>query len=432
MGSVYTVSQVTSYIRNMFTQDFALNRISIKGEVSNCKYHTSGHIYFTLKDGGAQIAAVMFAKQAKDLDFHLAEGQEVVVSGTVDVYERDGRYQLYAKEIKREGRGDLFLRFEKLRDELEEMGMFDGCYKQPIPKYAKKIGIVTASTGAAIRDIMNITARRNPYVQLILYPALVQGEQAKYSIVKGIKTLDALDLDVLIVGRGGGSIEDLWAFNEEMVARAIFECNTPVISAVGHETDVTIADYVADLRAPTPSAAAELAVFDYKQFEEKVAACKLLLEKAAKRRVERARFRLEQCRMQLKLKNPQRNLNDRKQQLADMEEALNRRMQEALKENRRSLEQQKQCLNRQMTGKLEKEKHRLALNASRLEGLSPLKKLSAGYGFVQKESGEAIRSVKQAKPGDTLRVYVTDGSFETLVKEVEMADRKDRAGREEE
>lgn len=432
MGSVYTVSQVTSYIRNMFTQDFALNRISIKGEVSNCKYHTSGHIYFTLKDGGAQIAAVMFAKQAKDLDFHLTEGQEVVVSGTVDVYERDGRYQLYAKEIKREGRGDLFLRFEKLRDELEEMGMFDGCYKQPIPKYAKKIGIVTASTGAAIRDIMNITARRNPYVQLILYPALVQGEQAKYSIVKGIKTLDALDLDVLIVGRGGGSIEDLWAFNEEMVARAIFECHTPVISAVGHETDVTIADYVADLRAPTPSAAAELAVFDYKQFEEKVAACKLLLEKAAKRRVERARFRLEQCRMQLKLKNPQRNLNDRKQQLADMEEALNRRMQEALKENRRSLEQQKQCLNRQMTGKLEKEKHRLALNASRLEGLSPLKKLSAGYGFVQKESGEAIRSVKQAKPGDTLRVYVTDGSFETLVKEVEMADRKDRAGREEE
>ena len=432
MGSVYTVSQVTSYIRNMFTQDFALNRISIKGEVSNCKYHTSGHIYFTLKDGGAQIAAVMFAKQAKDLDFHLAEGQEVVVSGTVDVYERDGRYQLYAKEIKREGRGDLFLRFEKLRDELEEMGMFDGCYKQPIPKYAKKIGVVTASTGAAIRDIMNITARRNPYVQLILYPALVQGEQAKYSIVKGIETLDALGLDVLIVGRGGGSIEDLWAFNEEMVARAIFECQTPVISAVGHETDVTIADYVADLRAPTPSAAAELAVFDYKQFEEKVAACKLLLEKAAKRRVERARFRLEQCRMQLKLKNPQRNLNDRKQQLADMEEALNRRMQEALKENRRSLEQQKQCLNRQMTGKLEKEKHRLALNASRLEGLSPLKKLSAGYGFVQKESGEAIRSVKQAKPGDTLRVYVTDGSFETLVKEVEMADRKDRAGREEE
>ena len=302
MGSVYTVSQVTSYIKNMFTQDFALNRVSIKGEVSNCKYHTSGHIYFTLKDGGAQIAAVMFAGQRKGLDFTLAEGQEVIVSGTVDVYEKDGRYQLYAKEIKREGRGDLFCRFEKLRDELEEMGMFDGCYKQPIPKYATRIGIVTASTGAAIRDIMNITSRRNPYVQLILYPALVQGEKAKYSIVQGIKTLDQMGLDVLIVGRGGGSIEDLWAFNEEMVARAIFECHTPVISAVGHETDVTIADYVADLRAPTPSAAAELAVFDYKQFEETVAAYKLLLDKAAKRKLERARFRLEQCRMQLKLK----------------------------------------------------------------------------------------------------------------------------------
>ena len=386
MGSVYTVSQVTSYIKNMFTQDFALNRVSIKGEVSNCKYHTSGHIYFTLKDGGAQIAAVMFAGQRKGLDFTLAEGQEVIVSGTVDVYEKDGRYQLYAKEIKREGRGDLFLRFEKLRDELEEMGMFDGCYKQPIPKYATRIGIVTASTGAAIRDIMNITSRRNPYVQLILYPALVQGEKAKYSIVQGIKTLDQMGLDVLIVGRGGGSIEDLWAFNEEMVARAIFECHTPVISAVGHETDVTIADYVADLRAPTPSAAAELAVFDYKQFEETVAAYKLLLDKAAKRKLERARFRLEQCRMQLKLKDPGRMVNDRRQRL-----------------------------NNSMREKLNLQKHRLALDASQLEGLSPLKKLSAGYGFVQKESGEAIRSVKQVTAGDPVRIYVADGYAKALV-----------------
>ena len=415
MGSVYTVSQVTSYIKNMFTQDFALNRVSIKGEVSNCKYHTSGHIYFTLKDGGAQIAAVMFAGQAKSLDFHLTEGQEVVVSGTVDVYERDGRYQLYAIEIKREGRGDLFLRFEKLRDELEEMGMFDGCYKQPIPKYAKKIGIVTASTGAAIRDIMNITARRNPYVQLILYPALVQGEQAKYSIVKGIKTLDALGLDVLIVGRGGGSIEDLWAFNEEMVARAIFECQTPVISAVGHETDVTIADYVADLRAPTPSAAAELAVFDYKQFEETVAAYKLLLDKAAKRKLERARFRLEQCRMQLKLKDPGRMVNDRRQRLADYEEILDRKIKEALKESKRLLEKQEERLNNSMREKLNLQKHRLALDASQLEGLSPLKKLSAGYGFVQKESGEAIRSVKQVTAGDPVRIYVADGYAKALV-----------------
>ena len=317
MASVFTVSQVTSYIKNMFTQDFALNRISIRGEVSNCKYHTSGHIYFTLKDGGAQIAAVMFAGQRKGLSFTLQEGQEVVVKGTVDVYERDGRYQLYAREITREGIGDLFARYEKLRTELEEMGMFDPCYKRPIPRYARTIGIVTARTGAAIRDIMNIAARRNPYVQLVLYPALVQGDQAKYSIAKGIETLDRMGLDLLIVGRGGGSIEDLWAFNEEIVARAIFNCTTPVISAVGHETDVTIADYVADLRAPTPSAAAELAVFDHRQFEEQTALYKRVLERSVYRRIEKARFLLEQCRMRLQLKDPVRMVNDKRQRLPD-------------------------------------------------------------------------------------------------------------------
>ena len=271
MASVYSVSQVTAYIKNMFTQDFALNRISIRGEVSNCKYHTSGHIYFTLKDGGAQIAAVMFAGQRKGLSFTLAEGQQVTATGSVDVYERDGRYQLYVRKIERDGTGDLYARFERLKAELLEMGMFDACYKQPIPRFALRVGVVTASTGAAIRDIMNISARRNPYVQLVLCPAQVQGERAAASIVRGIETLDAMGLDVLIVGRGGGSIEDLWAFNEERVARAIFNCRTPVISAVGHETDVTIADYVADLRAPTPSAAAELAVFDWHQFEEQLA-----------------------------------------------------------------------------------------------------------------------------------------------------------------
>lgn len=254
MAGIYSVSQVNSYIKNMFAQDFALSRISVRGEVSNCKYHTSGHIYFTLKDKTGTLAAVMFAGQRRGLSFQLQEGQQVVVTGTVDVYERDGKYQLYARKIEQDGQGDLFLRFQKLRDQLEEMGMFAPEYKQPIPRYARTVGVVTASTGAAIRDIMNITARRNPYVQLILYPALVQGAGAAASIVRGIQTLDEMGLDVLIVGRGGGSIEDLWAFNEEPVARAIFNCRTPVISAVGHETDVTIADYVADLRAPTPSA----------------------------------------------------------------------------------------------------------------------------------------------------------------------------------
>ena len=419
MASVYTVSQVTAYIRNMFTQDFALNRISIRGEVSNCKYHTSGHIYFTLKDGGAQIAAVMFAGQRKGLDFELREGQEVTVSGTVDVYERDGRYQLYAKEITREGKGDLFRQLEKLRNELEEMGMFDSCYKQPIPKYARKVGIVTAGTGAAIRDIMNISARRNPYVQLILYPALVQGEQAKYSIAKGIETLDRMGLDVLIVGRGGGSIEDLWAFNEEMVARAIFNCTTPVISAVGHETDVTIADYVADLRAPTPSAAAELAVFDYGQFVEQVNLYRQVLERSMERRMEKLHFRLDQCGMRLKLLSPQRQLNDRRQRLADMENRLERMLEEELGASRRRLEDRKRRLEAQMAAGLTEGKHRLALLSGRLDGLSPLKKLGGGYGFVTDARGRAFTSIAQAEPGDIIRISVKDGRADARVVETE-------------
>ena len=419
MASVYTVSQVTAYIRNMFTQDFALNRISIRGEVSNCKYHTSGHIYFTLKDGGAQIAAVMFAGQRKGLDFELREGQEVTVSGTVDVYERDGRYQLYAKEITREGKGDLFRQFEKLRNELEEMGMFDSCYKQPIPQYARKVGIVTAGTGAAIRDIMNISARRNPYVQLILYPALVQGEQAKYSIAKGIETLDRMGLDVLIVGRGGGSIEDLWAFNEEMVARAIFNCTTPVISAVGHETDVTIADYVADLRAPTPSAAAELAVFDYSQFVEQVNLYRQVLERSMERRLEKLHFRLDQFGMRLKLLSPEKQLNDRRQRLADMESRLERMMEENLGLSRRKLEDRRRCLEARMAAGLTEGKHRLALLSGRLDGLSPLKKLGGGYGFVTDARGRAFTSIAQAEPGDIIRISVKDGRADARVVETE-------------
>ena len=257
-GNVYTVKQVNAYIRNMFTQDFMLNRIYVKGEVSNCKYHTSGHIYFSLKDESGTIACVMFAGQRGGLSFRMAEGQQVIVFGSVSVYERGGTYQLYARQIRLDGEGVLYEKFQALKKELEEMGMFAQEYKKPIPPFAMRVGVVTASTGAAVRDIMNISRRCNPYVQLILYPAQVQGEGASESIVKGIHMLEQAGVDVMIVGRGGGSIEDLWAFNEEIVARAIFDCSVPVISAVGHETDTTIADYVADLRAPTPSAAAEL------------------------------------------------------------------------------------------------------------------------------------------------------------------------------
>ena len=400
MGSVYTVSQVTSYIKNMFTQDFALNRVSIKGEVSNCKYHTSGHIYFTLKDGGAQIAAVMFAGQRKGLDFTLAEGQEVIVSGTVDVYEKDGRYQLYAKEIKREGRGDLFLRFEKLRDELEEMGMFDGCYKQPIPKYATRIGIVTASTGAAIWDIMNITSRRNPYVQLILYPAIVQGAQAAPSIVRGIETLDAMNLDVIIVGRGGGSMEDLWAFNEEKVARAIFECRTPVISAVGHETDFTIADFVSDLRAPTPSAAAELAVDDFRQIMQEIQNGRERLERGINGKLELYRMKLAKYQMRMQYLSPEGKLRDSRQCLIDNENRIRKAMQDKLLGYR----------------------HQLGIYLERYRGLSPLEKLNQGYAFVADVKGRGIRSVEQVQPGDTVEVNVTDGVLEAEIRHIRRED----------
>ena len=406
MGSIYTVSQVNSYIKNMFTQDFALNKISVKGEVSNCKYHPSGHIYFTLKDGGSQIGAVMFASQRKNLGFKMEEGQQVVAQGTVDVYERDGKYQLYARSITLDGTGDLFRRFEQLRNELEEMGMFDGCYKQPIPRYAKRVGVVTASTGAAIRDIMNISARRNPYVQLILYPALVQGTEAKYSIVKGIQTLDRMNLDVIIVGRGGGSIEDLWAFNEEMVARAIFECGTPVISAVGHETDVTIADYVADMRAPTPSAAAELAVFDYSQFEAQTDLYRRTLNRGMERRLERVRYRLNQDVLRLKMHHPERQLNEKRQRLADLEDRMGRIMERRVTAGR----------------------HRLALLAGRLQSLSPMEQISRGYGFITDGGGKRLESVSQVKPGDRITVRVRDGRAVARVEETESLD--DRKGGE--
>lgn len=397
MAGVYSVSQVNSYIKNMFTQDFALQKISIKGEVSNCKYHTSGHIYFTLKDGTGTLAAVMFASQRRGLSFQLAEGQQVVASGNVNVYERDGKYQLYVNQIELDGAGDLFRRFQVLRDSLEEMGMFAPEYKQEIPRFAFRVGVVTAPTGAAIRDIMNISHRRNPFVQLYLYPALVQGEAAPLSITKGIQTLDKMGLDVLIVGRGGGSIEDLWAFNEEIVARAIFACRTPVISAVGHETDVTIADYVADLRAPTPSAAAELAVFDYAQFMGILLSFRQRLDRAFQYELENAEHRLQKMELRLKMLHPTHQMQQKRQYLADLTDRLERVMQQRITE----------------------ERHRLALCSGKLQGLSPLQKISKGFAFVTEQDGARVESVEQVESGDVLVLRVADGTIRAEVLDTE-------------
>ncbi len=394
--NVYSVAQVNRYIKNMFTQDFMLNRIYVKGEVSNCKYHTSGHIYFSLKDESGAIACVMFAGDRRaGLTFRMQEGQKVIVLGSVSVYERDGRYQLYAREIVPDGEGDLYRQFERLKKELEEMGMFAPEFKQPIPFYSRTIGIVTAPTGAAIRDIMNITRRRNPYVQLILYPALVQGEQAADSIVRGIRMLDQYGVDVMIVGRGGGSMEDLWAFNEEKVARAIFECQTPIISAVGHETDTTIADYVADLRAPTPSAAAELAVTDYRQLMSGLELYRNQLADRLEQKIRNSRQRAEYLRLRLLQASPEYQLREKKQYASDLEERL-----------KRSMEQ-----------KLTDRKHRMALYAERLEGVSPLKKLQQGYSYTEAPDGKALRSVSQVEPSDVVLIHVTDGTIKAEVKE---------------
>lgn len=395
--NVYTVKQVNSYIKNMFTQDFMLNRIYVKGEVSNCKYHTSGHIYFSLKDESGTIACVMFAGQRGGLSFHMREGQQIIVLGSVNVYERTGSYQLYAQEIRLDGEGTLYEKYQMLKQELEEMGMFAPEYKKAIPRYAKRIGVVTAPTGAAVRDIMNISARRNPYVQLLLYPAQVQGEGAKESIVRGIRMLETKNVDVIIVGRGGGSIEDLWAFNDECVARAISDCQVPVISAVGHETDVTIADYVADLRAPTPSAAAELAVWDYRQLQGYLDECRLRMNRSMTGTFRINRLRLKELDVRLSYLHPRHKLQDQQQRLIELEEELRTLMRDRVKEAR----------------------HRLAIQIEKLNGLSPVRKLNQGFAYVEEADGGVVKSIRQVEKGDELTVYVTDGLIRTSVKAVQ-------------
>lgn len=396
MRNVYSVKQVNSYVKNMFSQDFMLNHIYVKGEVSNCKYHTSGHIYFSLKDESGTIACVMFASARSGLSFRMQEGQNVIVLGSVSVYERDGKYQLYAKEIILDGAGALYERFEALKKELEEMGMFAAEYKQPIPRYVKRVGIVTAPTGAAVRDIINISKRRNPYVQLILYPALVQGEGAAASIVRGIRMMEQQNVDVIIVGRGGGSMEDLWAFNEEAVARAIFECTIPIISAVGHETDTLISDYVADLRAPTPSAAAELAVYELSSVQIMCEEYKRRMYQQISQRIDFSRRQMEQMAFRLKVAHPRQKLNEQRQYLADLDSRMRIRMNSALEESR----------------------HKLAIYIEKMKGLSPLQKLNQGYAYVTDKSGRTVRSIKDTKQGEVLDVYVTDGRVRTQVMDI--------------
>lgn len=405
MQNVYSVKQVNAYIKNMFTQDFMLNRIYVKGEVSNCKYHTSGHIYFSLKDESGSIACIMFAGQRQGLTFRMQDGQQVIALGSVTTYERDGKYQLYAKEIVLDGAGQLYEKFEALKKELSEMGMFAPEYKKPIPRFAKRIGIVTAPTGAAIRDIINVSARRNPYVQLLMYPALVQGDGAAASIVKGIEMLDRQGVDIIIVGRGGGSMEDLWAFNEEPVARAIFHCHTPIISAVGHETDTTIADYVADMRAPTPSAAAELAVFEYQAFAAYLEEKRLKLKRTLSQKLQMERMKTEKYRLKLTYLHPRNKLREKQQRSVEIEQKLRNLM-----ERRVTIAKQK-----------------LAIQIERMKGASPLAKLNKGFSYVASESGSVVKSIEHVKKDDRLAIYMTDGIVHAKVEDTTKEDYNDRA-----
>ena len=397
--NVFTVGQLNAYIKDMFMQDLLLRNILVRGEISNCKYHASGHIYFTLKDPKGVVNCVMFAGNRSGLSFRLTEGQQVIVAGEVSVFERDGKYQIYARQIIREGAGELYERYEQLKRELEAAGYFDEAHKQEIPRYIKTLGIVTADTGAAVRDIIQIARRRNPYVQIILYPSLVQGAGAAPSIVQGIQALERIGVDVMIVGRGGGSIEDLWAFNELSVAQAVYQCIVPIISAVGHETDTTIIDYVSDLRAPTPSAAAELAVTDVREIIGSLELYRRDLQRRMEVHIRDWRSRCRQQESRVIHLSPAGRIREKRMYCVRLEERLQERMQRVL--------QSRQT--------------RLALSIERMKGLSPLEKLSSGYAYLTDASGKNIRSVEQVSVDMKLRVQLADGNFDVLVTRKEKA-----------
>lgn len=416
---IYSVGKINAYIKNLIGSDFILKNISVKGEVSNCKYNHLGHIYFSLKDETGVLSCVMFASSVKKLAFHLEDGLKVVSTGRISVYEKSGVYQLYVNSVEKEGRGDLYKKYEELKNRLEESGLFAEEYKQPIPEFSMDIGVVTAKTGAVINDIRNVAKRRNPYCKITLYNAKVQGEGASEQICAGINALDGLGLDCMIVGRGGGSIEDLWAFNEESVARAIFNCKTPVISAVGHETDFTIADLAADLRAPTPSAAAELAVFDYFRFTDDLDSYKYTFDLHMENALIAARNKVKDKKITIEKSSPENAILSKRQSLMGFSDVLERRMESSLRDSREKILRISPDLERKMERALRESKEKMIRSSARLEGLSPLKRLSEGYAFVEGKDKKGIKSIEQVSPGDEIDVNLSDGRILAEVKQYE-------------
>jgi exodeoxyribonuclease VII large subunit len=399
---VFSVSEINRYIREIISGDLNLSDIWVKGEISNYKYHYSGHMYFTLKDEKSLIKSVMFRSQASRLKFHPENGMKVIVRGYVSVFERDGQYQLYVEEMLPDGMGSLYLAFEQLKNKLEKEGLFDSQYKKKIPFLPSSIGVITSLTGAVIRDIINVLSRRFENFNLMLYPVSVQGVQAASTISRAIKRLNQLNcVDVIILARGGGSLEELWAFNEEQVARSIFESKIPVISAVGHETDFTIADFVADLRAPTPSAAAELVVPEKRALKQKNRDLRQRLQNAILKNIDINRTNLRRHNESIVFRQPYNRINQEKMRL----DSLERNLILAL------------------TNQKEKEKAKMKFLIEKLNVLSPLNILARGYSIVKlKESNKLVKSVEDINAGDNIEINVVDGLIEAIVINGEVKD----------
>ena len=414
-----TVSAVTRYLKAKFDIDENLQTVYLKGEISNFKAHTSGHFYFSLKDENSKINAIMFRSNASKVIFKPADGMKVLVTGRISVYEAMGSYQIYVDEMLEDGVGNLYIAFEQLKKKLQAEGLFDEAHKKSIPRIPKRVGIVTASTGAAIRDIMTTIKRRFPICETILFPTLVQGENAKDDIVRNIKRAEDYDLDVLIVGRGGGSIEDLWPFNEEIVARAIYDCRIPVISAVGHEVDFTIADFVADLRAPTPTAAAELAVPNMSDLKKHIDQLSIRLNEAIYKKVNYLKLYLDSVKNSFVIKNPGVMFENKKQNLDLMNTKLNELMLGKVDKLKNELEKIKKSYVLTNPKLLYKDNVVCLKNIiDKLELLNPLNILSRGYSITYMND-KALKSVKEVKKDDILKVKLYDGMLEAKVNKIE-------------
>ena len=410
-----TVSAITRYLKARFDADDNLKSVFLKGEISNFKAHTSGHLYFSVKDESSKINAIMFSRSAAKLDFKPADGTKVLIAGRISIYEATGNYQIYVDQMIEDGVGNLYVAFEKLKKKLSTEGLFDESHKKAIPSIPKRVGIITASTGAAVRDIITTIRRRFPICETILFPTLVQGDGAKDDIVKNIKRASSYDIDVLIVGRGGGSIEDLWAFNEEVVARAIYECDIPIISAVGHEVDFTIADFVADLRAPTPTAAAELAVPNMVDLKRSIEQFSIRLKEAIYKKINYQKLYLDSVKNSFVLKNPMVMFDNKKQNLDLINSRLNElilRKVEIQKEKLGNIKKSYIFINPENLYKDET----IVLNniIDKLELLNPLKVLSRGYSITY-SGGKVVKGIKDVK--NDIVVKVKDGEIKAKVIE---------------